>query len=183
MHSRDGFCTANIKSWREEEGERPQAAGSHTGLSINFAFPLPGKGDSFPNMGLAAFWVISSVCDNVPWIPVGCPGEVVNRKHIVRDTSRILCLLGLIFACLPAGVGMRYSGHKRALLTRSISAGDYRTECRACTSCLWTQATGPLFVLRQAQSRNQISSVFLPCAQQGHLQVPTKKIKLLQDIS
>lgn len=45
-----------------------QTACSHRSLSINSAFALLSDGDSFPNMGLAAFWVISSVCDKVPWM-------------------------------------------------------------------------------------------------------------------
>lgn len=51
-----------------KEGAGSHTACSHRGLSINFAFTLLSDRDSFPNMGLAAFWVISSVCDKVPWI-------------------------------------------------------------------------------------------------------------------
>lgn len=58
-----------------------QAACSHTSLSINFAFPLLSDGDSFPNMGLAAFWVISSVCDNVPWIVTASEDWDCEKNH------------------------------------------------------------------------------------------------------
>lgn len=51
-----------------KEGAGSQIACSHSRLSINFASTLLSDKDSFPNMGLAAFWVISSVCDKVSWI-------------------------------------------------------------------------------------------------------------------
>lgn len=52
----------------EREGVGSQTARGHHRLSINSAFTLLSDRDSFPNMELAAFWVISSVCDKVPWI-------------------------------------------------------------------------------------------------------------------
>lgn len=51
-----------------KEGAGSQIACTPSSLSINFSSALPSDRDSFPNMGLTAFWVILSVCDKVSWI-------------------------------------------------------------------------------------------------------------------